>query len=141
MSQGFHHPARRAVPRFVAALCVAGIAGGVALCMLQSNSSKSFKLASAAHAYYARAQHGRLPAESVAYLQAAARETVMQAILMAPDEAQNWSLLSEILLRQQAFGPSAEAHEMAENLGNSGAAYPHNFAADDAPGAVALESP
>lgn len=117
MSQGFQNPVRRVVPRLVAALCVVGTFMGVAVCMFHSNGSKSLRLAAAAQTYYARAQHGKLPAESAAYLEAAARETMLQAIALDPSQTQHWYLLSDILLRQQAFGPAAQALSFAQNMG------------------------
>lgn len=141
MNQGLHHPIRRAVPRFVAALCVAGTIAGVALCMVQGSGSKSLRLAAAAQVYYARAQHGRLPAESTAYLHAAARETMLQAIALDPGQAQHWYLLSDILLHQQAFGPASQALAVAENMGEREVFDLQQFAADPPPDSIALETP
>lgn len=116
MSQGFQNPVRRAVPRLVAALCLLGTAGGVALCMVQSAGASAERLADAAQAYHTRALQGRLPSESAAYLQAAARETILQSLRHDPGRAESWMLLSNILLRQQAFGSAAQAMTVAQSL-------------------------
>lgn len=130
MTQGLYHPVRRAVPRLVAALCLMGIMGGVALCMVQGGGAKAGRLADAAQAYYARAQQGELPYESAAYLRVAARETLLQSLQYDPARAESWFLLSEILLRQQAFGPAEVALTMAENLDFGGVAQAQHFAAN-----------
>lgn len=118
-------------------MCLMGIIGGVALCMVQGGGAKADRLGVAAQAYYARAQQGHLPYESAAYLNQAARETILQSLQYDPARAESWFLLSEILLRQQAFGPAATATRMAENLDFNGAAQAQHFAANPAAAPIA----
>ena len=133
MSQGHHNDARRAFTRFFAALCLAGLAVGICLCLLQGQGAKSLRFAAAAQTYYARAQDPTLPPDTVTYLRMAARDAALSALEHNPADAQTWMMLSDIMLQNRAHEGALNARQMAENLGAEGDDAAPGFAAVFAP--------
>ncbi len=133
MSQGHHNDARRAFTRFFAALCLAGLAAGICLCLLQGQGTKALRFAAAADAYFARAQDPSLPPDTVTYLRMAARDAALSALEHNPADAKTWLILSDIMLQNRSHEAALGARYMAENLGIPGDHAAPGYAAVFAP--------
>jgi hypothetical protein len=116
MSQGTTIRARSAFMRFFSGLCLVGIVCGVALCMIKGNGMQGYTIRSAALTYSQQARQAGLNGDAAAYMNALARQTMLQAIAYEPHNAENWKLLAAILDQESNFAAANQARALAEAL-------------------------
>lgn len=117
MSQGTTIRARSAFMRFFSALCLMGIVCGIALCMVKGKGSQGYTIRMAALTYSQQARQAGLNGDAAAYLNALARQTMLQAIAYDPSNAENWDMLAAILDQESNFAAATQARAMAADIG------------------------
>lgn len=122
MSQGSPITARRAFVQFFSMLCLVGLCAGVTLCVVKSGGNKGYVVAAMASEYYRQAARLGVSPESAAYLNALARDTMLQAIAHDPQDGDNWAMLAAILEQDSDYRSAERARALAANLRGEAAA-------------------